>query len=190
MSIKVALHHRTVYRYAQAIAVGPQLVRLRPAPHTRTPILSYSLTVEPAAHFLNWQQDPQANYLARIVIPDQTELFTVTVDLVADMAVINPFDFFLEPAVEQFPFSYDETLHEELAPFRRTAPIGPLLQRYLAAVDRNPMRTMDFLVALNQRLQGDISYIVRMEPGVQTPQFTEKVLNPANGREEATACRS
>jgi uncharacterized protein (DUF2126 family) len=172
MSIKVALHHRTVYRYAQAIAVGPQLVRLRPAPHTRTPILSYSLTVEPAAHFLNWQQDPQANYLARIVIPDQTELFTVTVDLVADMAVINPFDFFLEPAVEQFPFSYDETLHEELAPFRRTAPIGPLLQRYLAAVDRNPMRTMDFLVALNQRLQGDISYIVRMEPGVQTPDQT------------------
>jgi uncharacterized protein (DUF2126 family) len=172
MSIKVALHHRTVYRYARPITVGPQVVRLRPAPHTRTPILSYSLTIEPARHFLNWQQDPQANYLARVVLHEPTDHFTVTVDLVADMAVINPFDFFLEEAAEHFPFSYDEALHEELAPFRRAAPLEPLFERYLATIDRRKMRTMDFLVALNQRLQGDIRYIVRLEPGVQTPEQT------------------
>ncbi len=153
MSIEVALHHRTEYRYDRPIALGPQTVRLRPAPHARTPILSYSLTLEPRPHFLNWQQDPQGNYLARVVFPEKTDRLVITVDLVADMTVINPFDFFLEPAAETYPFTYDPALESELAPFRRTAPAGPLLQRYLRAIDRSPRQRIDFLVELNRRLQ-------------------------------------
>src|ERR1700678_2926769 len=108
MSIHVALNHKTQYRYDRKVALGPQIVRLRPAPHCRTPVLSYSLTIRPEIHFINWQQDPQSNYLARLVFPETTEKFFIEVDLVADMAVYNPFDFFLEPAAEQYPFSYDE----------------------------------------------------------------------------------
>ncbi len=172
MSIEVALHHRTEYRYDRFISLGPQVVRLRPAPHSRTPVRSYSLTVEPASHFLNWLQDPQGNYLARIVFPERTNTLTVTVDLVADMAVINPFDFFLEPGAEKFPFAYDPALEHELAPFRQTLACGPLLKEFLGGIDRTQSSTIDFLIAINVKVQQHIRYIVRLEPGVYTPEET------------------
>ncbi|CAB3750053.1 IMP dehydrogenase [Burkholderia sp. MSh2] len=175
MSIHVALHHTTRYRYDQLVNLGPQVVRLRPAPHCRTPILAYSMTVEPALHFINWQQDPFSNYLARLVFPERTEHFEITIDLVAEMSVYNPFDFFLEASAEQYPFSYDDALKTELAPYLARDPqtsASPLFRTYLDGVDRTPAATVDFLVALNQQLQRDIGYLVRMEPGVQTPEQT------------------
>jgi uncharacterized protein (DUF2126 family) len=172
MSIQVALHHRTTYSYDRLVALGPQVVRLRPAPHSRTPVLSYSLKVSPAEHFINWQQDPQGNHLARLVFPEKTRTFEVTVDLVADMSVINPFDFFLEPSAETWPFAYDASLAEEIAPFRKLEPLGPRLSAWLAKVDRSKQRTIDFVVGLNARLQQEIGYIVRLEPGVQTCEET------------------
>ena len=138
MSIFVALHHVTHYKYDRPIDLGPQTVRLRPAPHTRTPILSYSLQVEPAQHFVNWQQDPFANYLARLVFPEPTSEFKVTVDLVAEMSVYNPFDFFLEPEAETFPFAYAPWLAAELAPYSAALPAGPLLAEWLAGVPASP----------------------------------------------------
>ncbi|MCU7374612.1 transglutaminase family protein [Paucibacter sp. O1-1] len=172
MSIHVALKHVTHYRYDRRISLGPQVVRLRPAPHSRTPILSYSLRVEPEGHFINWQQDPFANYLARLVFPEQTREFKVTVDLVAEMSVFNPFDFFLEPHAKHFPFSYEAEQRAELAPYLIADEATPLVAAYLAGIDREPLPTIDFLVMLNQRLQQDISYLIRMEPGVQTPEET------------------
>ncbi|HTR85422.1 MAG TPA: transglutaminase family protein [Reyranella sp.] len=178
MSIHVALHHRTTYVYDRPVMLGPQVVRLRPAPHSRTPVLSYSLKVEPKEQFLNWQQDPQGNYIARLNFPERTTKFEVTVDLVADMAVINPFDFFLEPEAEHWPFAYDPSLAEEIAPFRKVEPVGPLLQAWLAKVDRGKQRTVDFIVGLNARLQKDIGYVIRLEPGVQS---CEQTLRLAKG---------
>lgn len=175
MSIHVALHHTTRYRYDRLVNLGPQVVRLRPAPHCRTPILAYSMTVEPAQHFINWQQDPFSNYLARLVFPERTEHFEITIDLVAEMSVYNPFDFFLEASAEQYPFSYDDALKTELAPYLVCDPptsASPLFRTYLDGVDRTPAGTVNFLVALNQQLQRDIGYLVRMEPGVQTPEQT------------------
>ena len=172
MSIHVALNHVTEYRYDRRVGLSPQVVRLRPAPHSRTPILSYSLKIEPADHFINWQQDPFANYLARLVFPNPTPLFRVTVDLVAEMAVHNPFDFFLEPAAEKFPFGYEAALHHDLAPYLAKGPLTPRLRQLIESVDITEQRTIDFLVGLNQRLQRDIRYLVRMEPGVQTPEQT------------------
>jgi uncharacterized protein (DUF2126 family)/transglutaminase-like putative cysteine protease len=172
MSIHAALTHRTSYRYDHPVALGPQTIRLRPAPHARTPVLSYSLTIAPKPHFLNWQQDPQGNFLARVVFPEKVTHFDVTVDLVADMATINPFDFFLEPDAETFPFSYDPVLEQELAPFRRTEPVGPHLAALIAQVPKTEMRTVDFLVELNRMVMSRTSYIVRLEPGVWTPEET------------------
>src|SRR6516164_9899772 len=136
MSIHVALHHKTHYQYDRLVNLGPQVVRLRPAPHSRTRILSYSLRVAPEKHFINWQQDPQANYLARVIFPDQTHNLLVEVDLVAEMAVLNPFDFFLEPEAERFPFQYDKGLDHELAPFLLRHTAKPDFNGYLGAIRR------------------------------------------------------
>jgi uncharacterized protein (DUF2126 family)/transglutaminase-like putative cysteine protease len=172
MPLHVALTHRTSYHYDRLIVLGPQTIRLRPAPHTRTGILSYELKIEPQPHFINWQQDPQGNHLARVVFPERVDRFEVTVDLVADMVTINPFDFFLEPEAESFPFTYDHVLDQELAPFRHAEPAGPHLAALLADVPRHPQPTVDMLVALNQKVQRSVEYIVRMEPGVLTPEQT------------------
>ena len=131
MAIQVALTHKTTYRYDRLVNLGPQIVRLRPAPHCRTPILSYSLKITPKTHFLNWQQDPQSNYLARLVFPESTREFAVEVDLVAEMAIINPFDFFLEKSAETFPFEYEPALERELRPYLETEPLTPLLTKFL-----------------------------------------------------------
>jgi len=172
VSIHVALNHVTHYRYDRHVGLSPQVVRLRPAPHSRTPILSYSLRIEPEGHFINWQQDPFANYLARLVFPEKTTEFKVTVDLVAQMAVYNPFDFFLEPSAEKFPFKYEAGLHHDLLPYLAKDALTPRWREFIAGVDVRERRTIDFLVELNQRLQRDITYLIRMEPGVQTPEET------------------
>ncbi|HEX3439361.1 MAG TPA: transglutaminase family protein [Pseudolabrys sp.] len=172
MSVVVSLQHVTSYRYDRPVALGPQLVRLRPAPHTRTAIKSYSLKVTPAQHFVNWLQDPNGNWLARYVFPERTTEFSVSVDLIADMSVVNPFDFFIEPQAMEFPFVYASEFDEELAPYLVKGEAGPRLSALVASVPRTRKNTVDFLVALNQRLQGEIKYLVRMEPGVQTPEET------------------
>jgi len=178
MSIHAALSHVTHYRYDRPVTLGPQVIRLRPAPHCRSKVVSYSLKIEPATHFMNWQQDPFANYQARLVFPEKTSAFKVTVDLVVEMAVYNPFDFFLEPSAEEFPFAYEDLLKHELAPYLALEPLTPLVTAFLAKVDRRKRRTIDFLVDLNQLVHQAIAYTIRMEPGVQTP---EETLEKASG---------
>jgi uncharacterized protein (DUF2126 family)/transglutaminase-like putative cysteine protease len=215
MSIHVALRHVTRYRFDRPTRLSPHVIRLRPAPHCRTPIVSYSLKITPEEHFINWQQDPQSNYLARLVFDKPTRELAVEVDLVAEMAVFNPFDFFLEPNAEHFPFRYDPVLAHELEPYHRKLPITPQLGDYIRGLrqqllgknahllpstpavhsevahpqnqggilpethvlnptpDNDPRpRTIDFLVALNQKVSADIGYTIRLEPGVQTPEET------------------
>src|SRR5262249_32098542 len=156
MTIRVNLNHCTRYRFDRPVGLSPHLVRLRPAPHCRTPIEAYSLKVTPPGHFINWQQDPFGNYVARLVFPEKATELTVEVDLIADLTVINPFDFFLEQSAETVPFRYEEQLATELAPYFEIRERGPLLSRWLDATDRTPQRTVDFLVGLNRRLQSDI----------------------------------
>ena len=172
MSIHAALNHVTHYTYDRMVTLGSQIVRLRPAPHCRSKVLSYSLKIEPDKHFINWQQDPFANYQARLVFPEKTAKFVVTVDLVVEMAVYNPFDFFLEPAAENFPFSYDTLLAQELAPYLAADPLTPRLTAFLSRINRKERRSIDFLVDVNQMVHKDIKYLIRMEPGVQTPEET------------------
>ncbi|MAT73212.1 MAG: IMP dehydrogenase [Planctomycetaceae bacterium] len=172
MSIRVALHHKTSYSYDRLVNLAPHIVRLRPAVHCRTPVLSYSLRVTPEDHFLNWQQDPYGNFLARCVFPEKTRELAVEIDLIAEMSSINPFDFFLEPDAEEYPWSYDADSLKDLQPYLALSPVGQKFYAMLGTVDRTPRRTIDFLVELNQRLQREIKYLVRMEPGVQTPEQT------------------
>ena len=175
MSIHIALNHVTRYRYDRRVGLSPHIVRLRPAPHCRTRVLSYSLDVAPEPHFINWQQDPFSNYLARLVFPEKTDELKLTVDLVAEMSVYNPFDFFLEPDAEIFPFRYEAQLEHDLRPYLAPGEAGARLHRFLEMTDRRPRRTIDFLVELNQRLQQAIAYLIRMEPGVQTPDETLRI---------------
>lgn len=178
MSIRVGLTHRTTYHYDRKVVLGPQTIRLRPAPHTRTPIVAYSQTIRPAGHFLNWQQDPFGNYQARAVFPERSDHFDVVIDLVAEMIAINPFDFFLDEEAYHAPFAYDPALTQDLAPYlarqgggERFAALAREAEALWHSGD-GELRTIDFLVELNQRLERRIEYVVRMEPGVQTPEET------------------
>jgi len=176
MGIQVALNHRTQYRYDKAVSVGPQVIRLRPAPHCRTPILGYSLSVTPSGHLLNWQFDLHNNHLARLLFPDKTSEFIVEVGLVAELSPFNPFDFFLEPGVEDYPFEYSPELAKDLEPYRWIDPsvdsAGPLLQAFLGKLSREKRGTISFLVDLNRRVRDQIEYVTRLDPGVQTCQQT------------------
>jgi uncharacterized protein (DUF2126 family)/transglutaminase-like putative cysteine protease len=175
LSIRVALHHTTRYVYDRPIAPSPHVVRLRPAPHCRTPILAYSLKVTPAEHFLNWQQDPFGNYEARLVFQKEATELVFDVDLVADMTVVNPFDFFLEEGFEHYPFVYPPTLKRDLEPYLRSGAFGP---QFAAFVERartaagNGRRCVDVLVDLNMLVMKSLRYDIRMEPGVFLPEET------------------
>jgi len=212
MAIHVALHHRTHYTYDRPVAHAPHVVRLRPAPHCRTPILAYSLKIGGGEPFLNWQQDPFGNWNGRLVFPEPMREFSVDVELVAEMAVYNPFDFFIEDAATHFPFTYEPLLKKDLAAFLEPGPLTPRFSAYLAWVRAQllgqpsklphpampegerptdvhagghlpvsgvlhptadkKLRTIDFMVAINQALQRETKYTIRMEPGVQTPEET------------------
>lgn len=176
MAIRVALTHRTTYEYDRLIGLSPHEVRLRPAPHCRTPVLSYSIDVTPDTHFINWQQDPFSNWIARYVFPERTNKLEVVVNLVADLTVINPFDFFIEPYAETYPFKYPTVLAKELAPYLEVPAATKRLQRWVSDFQKTKLTKklgmVDLLVALNQQLYNDISYLVRLEPGVQTPEQT------------------
>jgi uncharacterized protein (DUF2126 family)/transglutaminase-like putative cysteine protease len=174
MGIHVGIEHRTTYRFDRPIRINPHVLRLRPAPHCRTPILAYSLRVSPSDHFINWQQDPFGNFMARLVFTEPADHLDVTVDLVADLTVVNPFDFFVEESATTFPFAYDAQLATDLEPYLRpSTESGPLLDRWLTGL-RPPggAPTVDHLVEINRRLAADVAYSVRMEPGVQAPEET------------------
>jgi len=178
MAIRVALHHVTEYRYDRPVTIQPHVVRLRPAPHCRTPILSYSLKVEPQPHFLNWQQDPYSNYLARLVFLEPGQVISFTVDLVAEMISINPFDFFMESYAERYPFAYDGVASRELIPFLEKQPFGPRFDELVRQTRQGDLRTIDFLIALNQKLNALIGYVIRLEPGIQS---CEETLTKSSG---------
>jgi uncharacterized protein (DUF2126 family)/transglutaminase-like putative cysteine protease len=175
MAIRVALSHRTSYRFDRRVGLSPHEIRLRPAPHCRTPVPGYSLRIDPARHFVNWQQDPYGNWVARVVFPEPADQLEITVDLTADMTVINPFDFFVEPYAETYPFAYAPPLAKELIPFLEVEPPSAELAAWLArlrATIQPGEAIVNLLVRTNQQVQRDVRYLVRMEPGVQTPAQT------------------
>src|SRR6186713_1870654 len=173
MAIRVAINHHTTYSYDRLVSLSPHVFRLRPAAHSRTPIVSYSFKVTPKDHFINWQQDPFGNYQARVVFPEKTRELSVSVEVIADMVVINPFDFFVEEYAENYPFTYQGELPKELIPYLEIKDNGPKLLAWLAGIDRTTKVTInDFLVSINQKLNRDLNYSIRMEPGVQTCEET------------------
>src|SRR6187551_1882700 len=163
MSIRVSLRHVSSYKYDRPVTLSPQLIRLRPAAHCRTPIEAYSLKVKPAAHFLNWQQDPFGNFMARVVFPEPQREFEVEVGLIADATVINPFDFFVEPEADKYPFAYPPSMRESLAPYLEIREEGPLLKAWLKTIDLKPRSVVTFLMELNQKLSKGIKYCIRLE---------------------------
>ena len=172
MSINAAIYHLTHYKYDRPVTLSPQVIRLRPAPHSRTRVISHSLKVSPGGHFVNHQQDPYGNWMARFVFPEPVREFKIEVDLVADMSVYNPFDFFVEEAAEEWPFAYPEDIAEDLSIYMTPEPVGPMLAEFMKTIPRDHDRTVDFLVTLNAHVANHVEYTIRLEPGVQTPEET------------------
>ncbi|MEM6379997.1 MAG: transglutaminase family protein, partial [Bacteroidota bacterium] len=172
MSIKAAIYHKTHYKFDRQVNLSPHIIRLRPAAHSRTPIEAYTLKIKPENHFLNWQQDPYGNYLARLVFPEKSDHLSIEVELIADMSVINPFDFFLEESAEKYPFVYSDRIKKALEPYLEIRESGPLLMDLLSEINREEQATMDFLVQVNQVVNDRLGYNIRMETGVQSCEET------------------
>ncbi len=173
MSIHVALLHHTRYTYDRPILLSPQVIRLRPAAHSRTPVLAYSLKISPDLHFINWQQDPFGNYLARVVFPERVHEFDVSVEVIADLTTINPFDFFLEKDAETVPFVYPEATRRDLLPYLEKTDDGPRLRAFVATLPKpENSGTVNWLVALNQSINRAVAYTIRLEAGVQSCEET------------------
>ena len=178
MTIRVAIQHETEYQFDRSIKMSPHVLRLRPAVHSRTPIHAYTLKIEPENHFINWQQDPFGNFMARLVFPEKTRKFSFKVEVIADLVAINPFDFFVEEYAENFPFEYDDSLKKELSPFLEVTEDGPLIREWVARINTKKRSINDFLVEQNQKLEEAIGYNIRLEPGIQS---CEKTLEIAKG---------
>lgn len=172
MALKIVISHKTKYKYDRSVKLSPHIFRLRPAPHSRTPIESYSLKIKPENHFFNWQQDPFGNYLARVVFPDKTDELSIDVEIIADLKTINPFDFFVEESAEEFPFTYNETVKKELLPYLEVTENGNLLMDFIKTIDMTPRKTIYFLIDINRKIYEYLSYNIRMEPGVQDCENT------------------
>ncbi|WP_179319931.1 transglutaminase family protein [Winogradskyella helgolandensis] len=172
MALKIVISHKTTYKYDRKVSLSPHVFRLRPAPHSRTPIESYSIKITPENQFFNWQQDPFGNYVARLVFPEKTDELSVDVEIIADLQTINPFDFFIEEYAEEFPFKYTETVKKELQPYLEITDDGELLNEFLETLDYTPRKTIYFLIHVNQMIYEYLSYNIRMDPGVQTCEDT------------------
>lgn len=173
MPVTVALNHTTRYTYANPARISPQAIRLRPSPHCRTPISNYSLKVTPNKHTFYWIQDPQGNYLARVLFTEPVSEFKVEVNLVAELVPLNPFAFHLEKYAETFPFSYDQELRDELVPYLKP-PVdhGPHWDEFIASINTTQRHSIEFLVDLNRQMKEVVAYSTRMEPGILTPEQT------------------
>jgi len=176
MSLLVSLHHRTGYRYDRPVALGPHEIRLKPAPACRTPVTSYALAVRPAQHTMSWYYDAAGNPVARVLFLEKIRTLEIEVELIADLAPVNPFDFLVEPGAERFPFRYPDADRPDLAPFLAPVENGVGLQRWLTGV-QSPKPpglrdTIEFLTQINQQLKRDIAYVTRMEHGVQPCEDT------------------
>jgi len=172
MSLKVVISHKTHYKYDRNISLSPHIIRLRPAPHSRTPIEAYSLKIKPDNHFLNWQQDPFGNYMARLVFPEKTKEFSIDVEIIADLITLNPFDFFVEDSAKDFPFEYKKELKKELKPYLKIDEKGKLLKEFVDSIDKSQKPIIDFLVEVNQKINQYVNYTVRLEAGVQECKTT------------------
>jgi uncharacterized protein (DUF2126 family)/transglutaminase-like putative cysteine protease len=178
MALKIVISHKTKYKYDRPVSLSPHIFRLRPAPHSRTPIEAYSIKIEPKNQFFNWQQDPFGNYLARLVFPEKTTELSIDVEIIADLKTINPFDFFVEEYAEEFPFEYNETVKKELLPYLEITDNGTLLNDFIKTIDYTPRKTIYFLIDINRKIYEYLSYNIRMEPGVQS---CEETLQRKNG---------
>ncbi len=175
MTIRVAIRHKTIYNFDRPVSLSPHVFRLRPAVHSRTPIKAYALRIEPKNHFINWQQDPFGNILGRVVFPDKCQKLSVEVEVIADMTVINPFDFFVEDYAEKYPFKYDALTQKELQPYLEVTEDGPLLKQWVKEFDKTERSINDFLVDINRAIFLAISYNIRMEVGIQSSEETLKI---------------
>lgn len=178
MNMRVSLTHLTSYSYSQEAHLGPQIIKLRPAPHCRTPIENYSLVIDPKEHSVNWQQDLYSNHIARIIFPNRTNHLEIKVELTANLIPINPFDFFLDSPAEHHPFEYPKNLHEGLQPYLKLAEDGPLLNAFIRKIPQEKRRSIEFIIYINQLVFNQVNYLIRHEPGVQS---IEETLSKGSG---------
>lgn len=164
--------HHTQYNFSKPVQASPHIIRLNPTLNYKNKILEHSLQVFPEVFHQNNHLDVYGNPISRLVFLSKIEFLTVEVKMKVEVQDINPFDFFLSLAIENYPFKYPNSVQSYLQSYLEVVD-DEVIEHWLKS--KNPPKqhkTLDYVTSLNKLVHQHLNYTVRLEPGVYSPKET------------------
>ena len=175
----LSVEHVTTYRYHQPVALGEHRMMLRPRDGHDQRLIEAKLDIWPEPAELRWVHDVFGNSVAVAHFSGRARELRIASRARVDQRPVNALDFQLEDYAETYPFSYGL---EEIPDLARS------IERHYPDPDRavdhwarrlmrqdGPNGTLDLLGAMTDTIKRELTYIPRLEAGIQEPTKTLKL---------------